>query len=206
MAGDRAPRRLRGTIRFRITALAVVAVALVLAVTAGALVTVQRRQLTANLDSSLVQRADDLAALVAGDSDLSEFGGGGHEGFAQLVTPDGRVLAASPNLAGASPIPLGLDPDQNQTIRTVEGLPLDDDAFRVISREVVTSAGPAILHVGASFDEVGESTGILTGSLAVGIPVVVGLLALLVWWLVGRTLAGCRSRPETTRSPGWPTP
>jgi signal transduction histidine kinase len=42
--------------------------------------------------------------------------------------------------------------------------------------------------VAANLDDIDESVGILTTSLLIGVPLVVVALALLVWWLVGRTL------------------
>ncbi|MGH2704462.1 MAG: sensor histidine kinase [Actinomycetota bacterium] len=184
--------RLRGTIRFRITMLAAAAVALMLTLTAGGLVMAQRRVLTASLDSTLVLRADDLAALLSAAAspppELAK-GVGAPEDFAQLVTDDGRVIASSPNLAGASRIPR-LDPGgRTQAIRTRTGLPHDNDVFRVLSRRIATPVGPAVLHLGASLDEVTESTHVLGTSLAVSVPLVAALMAGLVWWLVGRTLA-----------------
>ena len=188
--GERVLNRLRSSMRFRITALAAAAVALVLTFTAVALISVQRQQLTANLDSALVQRADDLTALLAfAEPQPTALGGADGDGFAQLVSTDGRVILASPNLSGVSAIPLGLDPGQTQAIRTVEGTPPDDDVFRLLSRRVDTVAGPAVLLLGASLDEVAENAGILAASLAVAIPLVVAMVAVVVWWLVGRTLA-----------------
>ena len=46
-----------------------------------------------------------------------------------------------------------------------------------------------MVHVGASLEDVNESTGALIRALAVGVPAVAVALALLVWLLVGRTLA-----------------
>jgi signal transduction histidine kinase len=182
--------RLRGTIRLRITVLAAALVALVLVVTGVGLVTAQRRQLTAGVDSALEQRADDIAILLTGgDHPPDRLGAGQLDGFAQLVTADGEVLAASPNLAGRPALPDRLDPGPTQTIRTVADLPIDDDHFRVLSRRLDTAAGPAVLHLGASLDAIAEGVAVLVGSLAAGVPVVVAVLTLLVWWLAGRVLA-----------------
>jgi signal transduction histidine kinase len=182
--------RPRGSIRLRITALAAVLVAMVLIVAAVALVAVQRQQLVAGVDATLEQRADDLAGLVrAGDRPPVRLSGGQLDGFAQLVTDRGEVLAASPNLAGAPAIPAELDPGRTQTVRTVAGLPVDNDAFRLLTRRVETPTGPALLHLGASLDDISDGTAALATSLAVTIPLVVALLTLLVWWLAGRILA-----------------
>ena len=160
-----------------------------LALTAVGVVLSQRSQLTNTLDASLRQRADDIEALVAASAPLpAEFGASEQEGFAQLVTRSGSVVASSPNLEGAPPLALGYPIDGPEVIRTRDDLPVDDDAFRVLSRTVSTSGGPAILHVGTTYDVVGESTDALTTSLGISIPIVALLLTGLVWWLVGRTL------------------
>jgi signal transduction histidine kinase len=178
----------RATIRLRITALAAVVVALVLTVSAVALVGVQRRQLTANVDSSLAQRADDLVALLAvSDQPPRRLGPGALDGFAQLVDANGRVLSASANLAGEPA--LRFEPGSSQAFRSVTYIPVDDDLFRVLSRRVETPDGPAVLHLGANLGDVTEGTTLLANSLAIGIPAVVLLLTLLVWWLAGRLLA-----------------
>ena len=184
--------RRTGTIRFRITAAATAVVGLVLAVTALALVSVQRQQLTAGLDATLAQRADALAAVLTGSTvPPSDLGPGDPEGFAQLVGRDGDVLAASPLLAGASAIAFAAEGGarDSRDPRTLEHVPGDDDAFRVVSRAVDAAGEPAVLYVGTSLDEVNDSAAVLVGSLAVALPFVVALLAALVWWLVGRTLA-----------------
>ncbi len=177
------------SIRFRVTAIAVVAVATVLAVVAFGVVLYQRSQLTAALDSTLRQRADDIAALVAAAETLpTELGASQQEGFAQLIDGAGEVIAASPNLGRGDQLAIEYTVGDPETLRTMTGLPVDDDAFRVISRTVATRSGPAALHVGTTYDVVGESTDALTTSLAVSIPVAVILLAGLVWVLVGTTL------------------
>lgn len=200
------PRRVRLTIRLRITVLAAAAVTLVLVVTAVALVIGQRRQLTAGLDATLVQRADDLVDLLAVSGGRPDrLGAGQLDGFAQLVGADGGVVAASPNLAGAPAIPRRLDPGQDQAIGTLARLPFDDDRFRVLSRRVDpgSAEGPAVLHVGASLDDIDESTRVLAGTLAGGIPAAVALLTLLVWWLAGRILAPVEGiRAEVARIGG----
>ncbi|HEY4607342.1 MAG TPA: HAMP domain-containing sensor histidine kinase [Acidimicrobiia bacterium] len=180
--------RRRGTIRFRLTALAAVAVAVVLAAAAIGLVLIQRTQLVAGVDASLQRRAQDIETLLGSGDSLPTALGGTEEDFVQLVTSGSQVTANSANLNGSSALPLSA-PSTGTVIRTVEVPQVDDEQFRVLSRRVDATDGPALLHVGSALDDVGESVAILAGSLAVTIPVVVLLLAALVWWLVGRTLS-----------------
>jgi signal transduction histidine kinase len=65
---------------------------------------------------------------------------------------------------------------------------VDDDRHRVVVRRVQTGGQEARLVVAASLDDVDESGQVLATSLLVGVPVVGVVLAIGVWWLVGRTL------------------
>ncbi|MGH2830839.1 MAG: sensor histidine kinase [Actinomycetota bacterium] len=180
--------RLRGTVRFRITAIAALAVAVVLGVTATALVLAQSRQLTANLDRTLRQTADDLETLLANASDPpGALADRGPEGFVQIVVA-GRVVAATPNLRGRDPLDRILRTSDGAIVTTAD-LPHDDDTFRVLTRVIRTPDGRAMLYVGASHDEVTDGVAALISSLAFAVPAVALLLAGLVWWLTGRALA-----------------
>lgn len=177
----------RSSIRFRITALAALSVAVVLVGVSTGLVAIHRRQLTVNLDLALTQRAQDLAALLAtADLETVELAATRQEGFAQILNLDGELIAASPNLTGG-PLPIEYEAG-GETFSSVSGLAVDDDVFRVLSRTVSTARGSMILQVGTTLDDVTESTEALVGTLLLAIPLAVVLLAGVVWWLVGRTL------------------
>jgi signal transduction histidine kinase len=176
------------SVRLRITALAVLAVAVVLIATSIALVALQRRALTNGIDDALHHQADDIASLVA--SGVVELAPPAREGFAQVVADDGTMIAATPNLAE----PLDLPGDG---IRTLEVPAVDDDVFRVLTR---TLDGGATLTVGTTYEVVNESVASLIGGLLVMIPIALLLLGALVWWLVGRTLRPVEAiRAEVTR-------
>ena len=109
------------------------------------------------------------------------------DAFAQVMDPDGRVISASDNIAGLGPVTN--PPVSAQALRTLESvLPSDDDSFRVLSRQISVGGQPFVAHVGISADDVGDAGQALVLSLIVIVPIVVVLLAALVWWLVGRTL------------------
>jgi signal transduction histidine kinase len=179
----------RASIRFRITTIAVGAVILMLGGVSVALVIAQRSQLTAALDATLRQRADDMATLLAPPrATPPRLGASQLEGFVQLVGEDGVVIASSPNLDGYQPLRSAYTIGSPERLATVTGLPIDDDSFRMLSRTIEYEGRPAVLHIGTTYDEVGESAEALTLSLAIAVPLVVLVLGLLVWWLVGRTL------------------
>ena len=127
----------RSTIRFRITAVATVAVGVVLIVAGLGLALFQRSALTSNVDQNLTQRADDLTALLRSGTTLPDsFVPTAREGFTQLVGTDGVVLVSSPNLAGAPALPLDAPSSAADSLQTATVLAVDDDSFRVLSRRL----------------------------------------------------------------------
>lgn len=170
--------------RVRITVVATIVVAVALGLAGLALVWAQERALTASLEESLASDAAELAGrLEAGTLDLDEplVVSGDDDAFAQVVGPGGEVVGASP-VAPAEPLapraPAGVVVEE----RSVPGL--DEGAFLVVSRP----ADGSVVHVGAPVDDIAESVRTLVRSLVLTAPVVVAVLALLVWLLVGRTL------------------
>ena len=174
------------SLRRRLTVVATVTVAVTLVVVAVALLGLQRRQLIADVDTALARRADELERAVATgvrpiiDDQAVE------DRAAQIATVDGRVVAATANLAGRSAIASA--PQGGESIRTLDDVPVDDDPFRVLSRRITVDGAPFVVHVAESIDDVDESVRVLTESLAIAFPVVLGLLAWLTWLLIGRTL------------------
>lgn len=169
------------TVRTRVTALAAVAVLAVLVLAGLLLVAQQRRVLTEALDESLEERADDLVAL--GDDVPATISGLGEDDTRAQVVIDGVVVAASRNVSGDEP--MVEVPTRAQTV-TVGGLAGEPDRFRVVSR-LGEDPARAVLVAG-TLDDIDESVAALTRSLVLAVPLVVVVVALLVWWLVGRTL------------------
>ncbi|MGH9152849.1 MAG: HAMP domain-containing sensor histidine kinase [Acidimicrobiales bacterium] len=183
-------RRQVATVRFRVTALATLVALLVLTAGSAGLVFTQRQVLTGNLDDALRRRAEDLASLVVAGRLPPRPGADVEESAVQVVDADGAVVAASANLPAATG-PLAPPPapgGPGEVVRTVGRLPLDDEDFRVLSRRVQGPEGAFVIHVAQSVDDVTESAGALRTSLTFAVPGGTVLLALLVWWLVGRTL------------------
>lgn len=172
------------SVRFRVTALATAIVALILVTVAVALIVVQQRTLTATVDDGLRRRANDLALLIVGAVPES-LAGADDDNAAQIVTPDGTVLASSPNVSAGQPI--AADPGELEVVEEVN-LASHDDSFRVLSRSAATPDGRVVIHVATAADDISDSVEILRNSLLVVIPLSIGLLAAAIWWLVGRAL------------------
>ncbi|HEX5769376.1 MAG TPA: HAMP domain-containing protein, partial [Nocardioidaceae bacterium] len=166
-------------------------VALVLVLSAFGLVAAQQRVLLQGIDEALIQRADniehDVVRGVFGTRLPDE--GDPEDSFLQLLDADGSVVAVSDNAAAlpAAAEPLPADADDDEALRSVEGVALSNGEFRVLSRALDGNRGLTLV-VAKNLDDVAESVNILVASLAVAIPVVTGLLAVLVWWLTGRVL------------------
>jgi signal transduction histidine kinase len=140
------------------------------------LVTAQRRLLTDNVEELIRHRADNLGNLVGRGrvpATLTSTEGT----LEQIMTSDGKLLAASPSIVGTPP--LGQPPPVHQTeiLRSLDNLPFDAAQFRLLTRRVDGRDGTVVLHVASALDDVEESARVLTATLTV-----------LIWTLVGRTL------------------
>ena len=182
-----------GSVRARTTAGAALTVAVALVLGAVVVIALQQRALTENIDTSLEQRADDLAALLAAGSLPSVLGGSeqgrSDETLAQILDANGDVVAASANIAGDPPITEGFVPATGREFRTFDELPIDDDPFRVLSQRLERADGAYTLYVATSLDPVDESTAALRRIFVVGVPLMVSLVAGVTWFFVGRALS-----------------
>ncbi len=175
--------RLAASVRFRVTALATLAVLIVLLVTGVVLVSSQRRTLTSNVDEGLVQGAQNVQAALSGGMPSVLTGFADEDTLAQAIGADGRVLASTANLAGRGPI-ARFPTRAGSSVRTVHDLPHDHASFRMLSRR----SGTVVVVVAAPLGDVNASVDTLAGSLVLAIPLAAALLGALVWVLVGRTL------------------
>ena len=188
MAPDRRVARLTGTVRFRITLAAALAVAVVLGLTGVWLVAHQRQVLTENLDDTLVVQARALAGTAHdGQLPATLVPVADDDGIAQVVDASGQVVSSTPSLEGRPPVAPPPSGDA-AVVRTVDD-PALEGPFHVASVRGTDAGGdPIVVHVGAPLDDIVDSTRILTRSLVLAVPAVTLLLAALVWALVGRTL------------------
>jgi signal transduction histidine kinase len=153
--------------------------------------------LLATLDHSLHASGDDLArsrvrdlgALARTGALPESLDGIGGEGVGQVFTRDGTVLAASPNIAGRPPITSAAARGRGQ-LRVLRGAPDDNQTedYRVWVASVPTGRGPVTVVAGASLESVGEASRTLRRDLAVGVPLLVLLVAAGTWWVIGRAL------------------
>ena len=174
------------SIRARVTIIAVIVVAAVLLANAVLVVLLQRRSLLDNLDRSLEQRADQIAASVD-DLDGGFANSNTEDRFAQLLDADGTPVASTANVAG-EPLVVDPIPEASQQQWTTSDIPLEDDSYRILLRRVELGDGADVLLVGENIDDLQDAVRNLALTLAGLVPLAVAALGAAVWWLVGRTL------------------
>lgn len=174
-----------GGVRVRTTLAATLIVALVFAVGGLALVRLQRSLLVSNLDDTLITRAEDIALLVEAGSDLESLGTPSREeALAQVVGPDGSVVASSENVTGQPPV----TGREAAGITTVDSLPIEDDPFRLLVETAAGSDGPYRIIIAGGLDPIEESLDALSRSLLLIAPILLVVVAGVTWLIVGRAL------------------
>ena len=178
------------TLRARTTLFATAVTGLVLVAAAVVLVATLSAQLTRAGDEADRAQVHDLLDLAAAGELSATIDTLGDESVAQAVDADGAVIAASPNVAGEPAIAGALSEASNRLEqRTVDG-PDDDETeqYRVWIGRGPSPDGSVTVLVGRSEESVDEATRTLRGSLMVGVPGLLVLLAAVIWLVVGRAL------------------
>lgn len=179
------------SVRLRTTLLASALVAAALVVASVSLVATLDRSVETSGDGLARSRVSDLAVLARhGDLPrvLATVGG---NGVAQVVTADGRVLSASPNVLGAGPI-TGVSPPVGapSEVHILYGAPDDNQTedYRVWVQTATSPDGPVTIVAGSSLESVQEASHTLRRALWVGTPATVLVLGVLIWLVIGRAL------------------
>jgi signal transduction histidine kinase len=174
-----------GTVRVRTTVAATVVVGVAMAVGAVTLVAAVRGTLIREVRASAQLRGADVAAVLEAGSRPGDLAVGDPEDLLiQVLDAGGRVVASSPNVAGAPPV-AQLRPGESASV----DVPIDNDDFLAVATAANTPTGRLTVVVARAVDVVGESTRIVGIMLAVGLPVLLLLVATTTWRVVGRALA-----------------
>jgi signal transduction histidine kinase len=177
-------------VRARTTALAALVVAVALAAGAVILLLSLQNSLARSGDGSAEARARDLAALVDAGDLPSTVTAPGEDDVVQVVDSRGRVVATTANAREWQPIasfrPDGTAPVVHNVYDVRAGTELEN--YRVWAVRAGGDQQPVFVYVGTSLEAVSEATARLRAALAVGLPVMVALLAFCTWLLLGQTL------------------
>ena len=171
--------RLTGSLRFRVTALATLAVLAVLTAVGVGLTFSHRAVLTDGLDQSLGDRAEAIAERVRAGDPPQPGELPGDDVLVAVVGPDGVLVTASSALSGRRSWP---QPPRTTTVS--DGEMPDGGPARVVAMPV----DDATVYVTGSLEDVTDSSRALLRSLLVAVPASTAVLAALVWLLVGRVL------------------
>jgi signal transduction histidine kinase len=176
-------------VRVQTTAVATLAVAIAVAAGSIAFVLFLQRSQLHDVDASLSQQAQTLAAVVAqsGSDDIDLPAELGTTSTQQVLRLDGAVLAYSPDLRGHRPL-ASSSPPFGGTRTSLANLG-HDAQYRVLAAGAKDSRGNRVTVVVAQSLEPAEAArheAIVL--LLIGGPLLVLLVALLTWWVAGRAL------------------
>ena len=182
------PRSVR--LRSTLAATAVVAVALIV----GALVLMWllRASLTRAVHASAELRAQDVATQLAGEGtaplDLALSSRPSEQSIVQVIDRAGVVVAASPAIAGETPLSTAR-PAPGQTVATTTSLPVGgQEPFFVVARGVHASGGDFVVIAAESTASVQQSVETVAVLLALGFPALLFVVGAAVYIVVGRSL------------------
>jgi heavy metal sensor kinase len=170
-------------LRTRVTLVAAVLTAIVLAATGIFVYARLQSDLRQSTDATLRSRADAEALVVERTGSFSS--DQPDDAFAQLLAPDGSVLDASSAINGAAAlVPAGIATPPY----------LERDAVRIEGEQVsarmlaVRLSNGDVLVVGVSLDDQRQTLAGLGASLSIGGPLALALVSVVTWLLVGWTL------------------
>ncbi len=175
------------SVRVRTTAFATLVVTVALVLGGGLLLVVQQHALVSGLERSARSRATDVTVLAQRRALPPTLTAAREDAaFTQVVDTRGAVVAASENLDGELPVLATIPkPGASLVTKTVASL---DGRFRIAVRRVETATGPVVVYAGDNLSAVDDATRQLATLLAIGLPILVGLVGLMTWWVTGRAL------------------
>lgn len=150
--------------------------------------TLQRSSLANAIDTALTARVNDLTALIIDGSTPTQLTAPGDDAtLVQIVDGTGAVIASSPNITGEAAIS-DIRPDPGTQIATTRLLPIGESEFRLVAQSVTAHDHTFTIYAAASLDPVNEAVETLATILLVGVPALIALVGLTVWFIIGRTL------------------
>lgn len=177
------------TLRARTTLLASAVTAAALLGGSLLLLSTLAAQLTDNGDALAQSRVRDLLSSAAAGSVPTVIDNLNDESVAQVVDDQGNVRAASGNVTGREPLTREVGSDLLRVV-TISG-PDDNETerYRVWLGAGPSPGGQVTVLVGTSLESVSEATRTLRRALLVGVPLLLLLVAGVIWTFVGRALS-----------------
>jgi hypothetical protein len=169
--------------RLRLTALATLVIAVVMLCAGLALMVLQHRLQTDEVDETLQAQSEEIEeAFLAGTMRPVLEPGDSDDWVAQVVYAQSDVLASTANMSGQRALKAP-DGDVQHRSTTVA---ISDEPYRLLSRRINDLV---VIHTATPIPHIDEADDALRTSLAFVIPAVTLLFAFLAWWLIGRRAA-----------------
>jgi two-component system, OmpR family, sensor kinase len=187
----------RLSIRARLAAGFAAALLLVLAA-AGAFVYLSvQDDLNSNLDDALRSRADDVGAIIGDPGETPQQLGGGpiaraedKEGFSQIVTPGGRLVATTLAPGTGPALDQGeIDRAAREPLFAEHAVPGVEGEVRILGRPESSQGQTFVVIVGSSTDDRNETLAGLARAFLIGAPLAIVIASGLGYLLAGRSLA-----------------
>ena len=172
------------SVRLRTTLAAVVVVAVATSAGALLLLRVLGDLLTEELVAATTTRAVQIASTMPFDGPGSVLPMGDFENdVAQVVRPDGTVVASSSNAAGLPPV---VWPPPSGPVEIIG--PVDEEPLIAIGHEVLARDDRLVLLVARTVESRDDAVRFVAELLWIGLPVLLVIVGALTWTLVGRSL------------------
>ncbi len=196
MAADSLLRRVG--LRVRVAAVACVTVGVALTIGALLLVAMLRGRLDNAATTAATLRARDVTALAEAGALPRQLALPGEEtAFVQVIDQAGSVIASTENITGEPAISTARPAGVNALKLTIPIPPLDERPMRVMVMNAETTAGTLTVYAGENLDDAHDTTTAIVTVLAVGLPMLLLVVAAVTWWAVGRTLRPVRNITST---------
>jgi signal transduction histidine kinase len=181
-------------VRLRVTAAAVLLVAIALGVAGIGASRLLHHTLASDYDAVLADRIDEVELLAAEGALEPILPATGREtGQLQVFDLDHRLIAATLGLAESARLDVIQAPVMGrQTSGNVDGARIGGakgETFHIVARTVPSGLGPLVIYGATSLRTAEQAQHHFTDVLLVGLPILVLLAAPLIWWVVGRALA-----------------
>jgi signal transduction histidine kinase len=181
-------RRWFATVRIRTTVFATLVVTVALVAGAVLLLLLQQSAVIRGVERSARSRASDVAGLTKrGALPATLTAAKEDEAFTQVVDGAGNVLAASENLRGEPPV-VAIEPTGAGVAVVTRRIASLDGRFRIVAQSVDTPTGRVTVYAGDSVETAADATRQLATLLAIGLPLLIGIVALTTWRVTGRAL------------------
>ena len=192
MAGARGtlPWRYRLSLRLRITLVTAAVVAVVVALGGLLILVALESELVDSADEAARARAAEVAVdLASGRLDTPLPTMRDPESFAEVIA-DGSLVTATQGLDARNKFKLPEMEAGDVAVEEVSRLPFEEPGpFRVVSRGVDTPSGPMTVHVAVPIGDLERTMSTAARTGAIGLSVLVLVLASVLWLAIGRTLA-----------------